>query len=405
MHRDVTEDRLPKAAARGDLALVRSLVKSGWNMEARGPASWDETVSTGDNKTTKRHKYPETTAVYRAAEAGHFDIVLFLLQNGANANVRDHYNGKRGNSILITVVRKDFEKTTRLLLEYGSSYVSEALLEASDCSTRNIVHSLLQYDADIEATDSNGQTPLYKAAVRGSTSITKLLLQEGARFDAIMPDGQSALCKAAGRGHSGAVRHLLRYGADPTVGQGRHGETMIYKAAWFGDFDVVRLLLDYGIDCNLPNAPRMTGYRNVYEQVLHGVAAGTRKSHSMMNAWGKRALHAAAYRGHEDVVQLLLENGAEVDAVGNDGETAVYLAGHEHKGGVVKLLLRAGAKMKTEKYDPVLAVLNEQNEERGGPQEVVQRFNDPQALEQMGTDDMLVGFIAQLTQNFARGRR
>lgn len=109
------------------------------------------------------------------------------------------------------------------------------------------------------------------------------------------------------------------------------------------------------------------------------------------------------------MVQLLLDNGAEVDAVGNDGETAVYVAGHQQKSGVVKLLLRAGAEMKTEQYDPVLAVLNEQNAMLGGDgeggQEMVPAFSDQRALEQMGTDQILVGFIAQLTQTFARGRR
>ena len=52
---------------------------------------------------------------------------------------------------------------------------------------------------------------------------------------------------------------------------------------------------------------------------------------------------AAAQKGHEAVVQLLLDKGAAVDAVLKDGHTALIIAAQQGHEAVVKLLLDKGA--------------------------------------------------------------
>ena len=44
--------------------------------------------------------------------------------------------------------------------------------------------------------------------------------------------------------------------------------------------------------------------------------------------WKETALHKAAWNGHVDVAILLLENGADVNAVDFQKETALYYAAH-----------------------------------------------------------------------------
>ena len=41
---------------------------------------------------------------------------------------------------------------------------------------------------------------------------------------------------------------------------------------------------------------------------------------------GETALHNAASRGHKDIVELLIEKGANVNAKGSDGKTALHEA-------------------------------------------------------------------------------
>ncbi|MCJ1467022.1 hypothetical protein MMC07_005644, partial [Pseudocyphellaria aurata] len=63
---------------------------------------------------------------------------------------------------------------------------------------------------------------------------------------------------------------------------------------------------------------------------------------------GANALQAASAKGHEQVVKLLLANGAEVNAQDKDGANALQAASAEGHEQVVKLLLANGAEVNTQ---------------------------------------------------------
>jgi ankyrin repeat protein len=58
---------------------------------------------------------------------------------------------------------------------------------------------------------------------------------------------------------------------------------------------------------------------------------------------GQTTLHWAAFYGHVDAVQLLLEHGADVDARGADSATALHRAAESGHAEVVRVLLDGGA--------------------------------------------------------------
>ena len=58
---------------------------------------------------------------------------------------------------------------------------------------------------------------------------------------------------------------------------------------------------------------------------------------------GWSPLHLAAYRGHRDIVALLVDRGANVDAVDNYGWTALHLAAYRGHRDIVELILASGA--------------------------------------------------------------
>lgn len=61
------------------------------------------------------------------------------------------------------------------------------------------------------------------------------------------------------------------------------------------------------------------------------------------DASGFTALHYAASGGHADVLAILLDGGAKIDAIGSRGETAILLAAGAGKTEVVELLVSRGA--------------------------------------------------------------
>jgi len=98
------------------------------------------------------------------------------------------------------------------------------------------------------------------------------------------------------------VEKLLAKDADPKAKDGR-GNTPLSEAACNGHLDVARCLLDWqaplGSDPNTPNSDLRT------------------------------ALHRAAFQGHHQVVQLLLERGADPRLKDKMGELPFDLTSHE----------------------------------------------------------------------------
>ena len=60
-----------------------------------------------------------------------------------------------------------------------------------------------------------------------------------------------------------------------------------------------------------------------------------------------RELHTVAYNGHKDIVQSLLDRGADVNAKDSDGWTALHWAAYNGYEEIVKALVRAGANVDT----------------------------------------------------------
>ena len=120
---------------------------------------------------------------------------------------------------------------------------------------------------------------------------------------------------AAAKGDVGAVRSLIEQGADVNAAQG-DGMTALHWASERGDEEILELLVEAGAD----------------------VSVGTR-----LGAY--TPLHLASRRGHHNVVRMLLEAGSDPNAAAeHSGVTALHLAAGAHGGEkAVSELLRRGA--------------------------------------------------------------
>jgi ankyrin repeat protein len=91
------------------------------------------------------------------------------------------------------------------------------------------------------------RTPLMAAAYAGRTDLIVSLVEHGATIDASNPDGIAAIHEAAGQGCVRAVDTLVRLGADLEA-ETRLGHTPLMVAAAWGECDVINLLLTLGAD-------------------------------------------------------------------------------------------------------------------------------------------------------------
>ncbi|XP_053559825.1 ankyrin repeat and SOCS box protein 5 isoform X2 [Bombina bombina] len=144
--------------------------------------------------------------------------------------------------------------------------------------------TLLEAGANVNATTIDGLTPLFNACSRGSASCVELLLEYGAKaqWEICLP---SPIHEAASKGHSECLDVLISWGVDvdqdiPHLGtplyvackaqhiscvrkllyaganfqQGRYLDTPLHAAAQQSSTDIVSLLLDFGADVNAKNS-------------------------------------------------------------------------------------------------------------------------------------------------------
>lgn len=156
------EERLHRAAEKGDAAAVRTLLGQGAQVDARGAAN--------------------ATPLLAATHHNHVEAALALIQAGADVNAKDAiqdspylYAGARGHLEIL-----------RATLSAGADLKSTALLEAiilADGGPRHveIVRQLIAAGADVNLPDGEGVSPLQHARQRGYRQMETLLLAAGAR--------------------------------------------------------------------------------------------------------------------------------------------------------------------------------------------------------------------------------
>src|SRR5437879_5581913 len=145
----------------------------------------------------------------------------------------------------------------------------------------DVVRVLIEAGADLAAHD--GYVLHYAGEVPNNKAIVSLLVQYGALDAHVRPtdDLSRQFLAAVFVANTGRVRSLLsRHPQLATTADG-HGDQPIHHAARNGDTEIVRLLIEHGADVNAKNTRRHT------------------------------VLYCAGGHGHLDTLQLLLNEGAD----------------------------------------------------------------------------------------------
>ena len=222
------------------------------------------------------------------------------------------------------------------------------------------VRALIKSGTDVNARSGDGSTPLLWAAHKSNPEIARALVAAGAAVDAANDYGITPLLHASRIGDAAMVDLLLRAGASPSRAH-PEGETPLMAAARSGSVPAVRLLLARGVDVNAAEAFQKTtalmwasgeGHTEVVDLLLEAGADPNRQAHvtsltERHNAdhptGGFTALMLAARNGDEASVRRLVARGANVNLENGDDASAAMIAIYNDRFDVAATLLELGS--------------------------------------------------------------
>jgi uncharacterized protein len=312
------------------------------------------------------------SALFWAVYYDETNSVKSLLNAGADANVQNRY----GLTALMQASQNSNGEMIAMLLDAGANPNTmtlegdTALMNASRAGTTLGVQALLDHGAEVDARDLYlGQTALSWAAAENYADVIKILVDNGADINAIgkalvfegvddgnlnstYPDGGlTALHHASRENAINAINMLLSLGADPNI-LDPEGLSAVRIAAANYNLDLVKILIDNGADINegllvdvldIKLKPRLragTSYNNKYTVVEMldilfemGVDVdsnpefplpkfGTGINGGFGGTSGQTALYLSVAGNHEDMIDLFLSKGADVNTL-NNGNTAL----------------------------------------------------------------------------------
>lgn len=264
-----------------------------------------------------------TPLMYAVINAN-YELVELLLLNNANPNIKDIND----NTPLIRAISRcsgddEYFKIIQILLTYGAD-VKVGLLALCNNEFHNkfidIIVQLLNHNIDVNTRDSQKWSPLMLICrYSQNIDVIKLLLNSGADVNFTDHDNWSALIITCRFNNNLEIaKLLLAYGAKVNI-RTNDGDTPLNLACMYtNNYDFIKLLIKYGAKINIMNDELST---------------------PLINAC-RYARRVGIIDNNLKIINLLLDNDADVNAVDNKGNTPLLHSRHLQ---ILETLLNHGA--------------------------------------------------------------
>ncbi|KAJ7424708.1 hypothetical protein BTVI_05512 [Pitangus sulphuratus] len=251
------------------------------------------------------------TLLHQAAAQGNVTLLSMLLnEEGLDIN----YSCEDGYSALYSAATNghtEINFTSKAWLQdltAGTAYIK--LAQKADC-----VRLLLTAEAQVDAADKNGFTPLCSAVAQGHDKCAELLIMYQADINHAAERGQTPLYLACKNGNNNCVKLLLEGGADRTV-KTNDGWSPIHAAVDSGNVESLKLLMYYGEPNSrnsLTDAEPNLDYFDLekreddYSNRVKPVVSADLINHADKEGW--TAAHIAASKGFKNCLEILCSHG------------------------------------------------------------------------------------------------
>ena len=324
-------------------------------------------------------------AVHKAASSGNEELVETLCQHGANLDARD-INGQ--TAVHYAVYYQNLPILLDLIyynanLDIADNNGQTAVHYAVFFGNMRFLRTLVMAKASVDICDQTGRSPLFVAIWKGHLDIIKLLLINHATIDNVaaainLPplsteEVVTPVMYAAAIGLHEVLELLLNAGGDPHLRKNENKRSALFYAFHFNrkecvdairtgsniekelmeaceqkDVSYVKLLLNLNPNLHETDELGETAVTKAaasgsVDVLQHLLQVGADVDPVLDREYGKTPLMAAAAYGKTDCVNVLLERNAVVNRANEYGQTALWFAAKLGRTDCVCTLLKAGA--------------------------------------------------------------
>ena len=248
--------------------------------------------SFAEDKIKKNPTSPETKKqIRKPMETKNIGFLKKMIKAGTDIHIKDEYD----KPLLYFAVKDSNFKTDQQMEEFFELMI----LKGADANSREYygitplhhaciknsvkgIEILIKHGADVHSNDGCGDTPLHYAVLGDNVKGIRILVKNGANIEAKNDEGLTPLCS------------VTRFQERPKA---------------------LEALLEKGADLNV----KYTGIEKILDQAI--------------------------WRGHKNIVKILLEKKVDIDYIGYYGRTPLQTAIISNKFEIVKMLISSGAKI------------------------------------------------------------
>ncbi|XP_031776150.1 rabankyrin-5 isoform X2 [Apis florea] len=268
----------------------------------------------------------QQTLLHRAIDHNKEDIAQFLIRSGCDLNAprRPGPDGIGGDEA------RDECTPLHLCCQWG---------------LEQVIQTLIEHDADVNARDVEGKTPIHVAIQNQHSQIISLLLYHP-NIDLNIRDkkGLTPFATALTFRNNKAAQAILERLPKAAEQCDNKGRNFLHTAIQKNDMESILFLMSIQVDVNsrvhdvTQTPPLHLAAISGNEMLVRSlILAGARVNDTDANR--NTALHTAAKAGHASIISALLQNNINFDAINADGDNALHVAVREGHVSVVRTLL------------------------------------------------------------------
>lgn len=262
----------------------------------------------------------------------HVDIAKYLIQNGASI----HYQSETRNNLLHIACQFNCREIVPILIEKGINVNQQTNLGLTPLTTAITnghidlaIELLTKYKADPTLCNIYGENALHYAAAQPNTQ-KLLFLLEGMDIDSESVLGTTPMMKACVHNRIDALETLYQLGANPNYCNKHIGNLRypIMAAIHYENIDALKWLLKHQADSNNSISQQTPLIQAIQKNNLEimDILLENGADIDMQNPFGIRPLHYAVAHHQNDMVTYLLNHQANPNGGDFSGVTPLMLA-------------------------------------------------------------------------------